>query len=301
MIPIQPTPIVEWQLPGDVRLLVKRDDLTHPHVSGNKWRKLKYNLEAARQTGFAGLLTFGGAFSNHLSATAAAGQLLGWRTIGMVRGEEHLPLNPTLSFARSCGMEFHYLDRSTYPQRCKGIGMDAWEKDYYILPEGGSNTLALKGCAELAEECQEQLGTWPDYVCVAAGTGGTAAGLITGLPDQTQLLAFPVLKGNFMRGEIQYFLAQAGHENKKNWQVISDYHFGGYAHFDEQLIDFINQTKGRYDIPLDPIYTGKLFFGVADLHEKGFFPSGSTVLVIHTGGLQGIAGFNQRFPNLIRE
>ncbi|MBK7409468.1 MAG: 1-aminocyclopropane-1-carboxylate deaminase/D-cysteine desulfhydrase [Saprospirales bacterium] len=294
-----PTPIDEWPLHSEVRILVKRDDQTHPHVSGNKWRKLKYNLEAARNAGKTGLLTFGGAFSNHLSATAAAGQLLGWKTLGFVRGERHLPLNPTLSFAHSCGMEIRYLDRTTYRARCKGKDLENWESDFWILPEGGSNTLALNGCAELATECFDQLSQWPDYVCVAAGTGATAAGLVTGLPEQTQLLAFPVLKGDFMGQEIQNFLDQAGQSGRKNWQAIPDYHFGGYAKFNSDLIDFINQTKTLYGIPLDPVYTGKLFFGVADLLKKGFFPAGSTVLVIHTGGLQGIAGFKERFANLL--
>ena len=294
------TPIQEWPLDGGVRLFVKRDDLTHPHVSGNKWRKLKYNLEAAKGAGKTALLTFGGAYSNHLAATAAAGQLMGWKTLGFVRGEPYSPLNPTLSFAAECGMELNYLERSIYRERCKGTGLEAFEKEYWILPEGGSNLLALKGCAELAEECAAQLGAWPDFICVAAGTGATAAGLICGSPDTTRVLAFPVLKGGFMQKEISNFLKMAGQEAKNNWQVAGDYHFGGYAKFNTELTGFINHTKAVHDIPLDPVYTGKLFFGVADLLKKGYFPPGSTVLLIHTGGLQGIQGFNQRFGNPIR-
>ena len=278
-----------------LRLYIKRDDLIHPHVSGNKWRKLKYNIEAARQAGKTALLTFGGAYSNHLAATAAAGQSLGWKTLGFVRGEAHEPLNPTLAFAQACGMELRYLDRSEYRLRCKGKNLKEWEEDFWILPEGGSNLLALKGCAELAQECHDDLGYWPDFVCVCAGTGATAAGLICGLPPQTRLLAFSVLKGGFLQKEIQQFLDLAGQGTRANWQVIDDYHFGGYAHFNEDLIRFINQS----DIPLDPVYTGKMFYGVDDLIKKGFFPDGTTVALIHTGGLQGIAGFNERFGNLI--
>jgi 1-aminocyclopropane-1-carboxylate deaminase/D-cysteine desulfhydrase-like pyridoxal-dependent ACC family enzyme len=301
--PAPPTRIQEWPLPAarerNIRLLVKRDDEIHPHVSGNKWRKLKYNLLAARDAGFSALLTFGGAYSNHLAATAAAGQLLGWETLGFVRGEATDPLNPTLAFARSCGMELRYLDRTAYRTYSKGMGMEQWERDYFVLPEGGSNALALKGCAELAAECAEQLDAWPDYFCVAAGTGGTAAGLISGMPTSSHLLAFPVLKGDFMETAIRQLLEDSGYADNRNWQVIADYHFGGYARFTSQLITFINQTKAQFGIPLDPVYTGKLFFGVSDLLQKGFFQEGATVLLIHTGGLQGIAGFNQRFGDCI--
>lgn len=293
------TPIQTWLPLKGIRLLVKRDDLNHPEVSGNKWRKLKYNLEEAQKAGKTGLLTFGGAYSNHLAATAAAARLLGWKSIGFVRGEPPFPLNPTLSYAQSCGMELQYLDRATYRERCKGKETEPWQADYWILPEGGSNLLALKGCAELAEECFEQLGSWPDFLCVAAGTGATAAGLICGAPEKCRVLALPVLKGDFMEKEIQHFLELAGQGHKTNWEVIPDYHFGGYARYDQNLIAFINETKSRYGIPLDPVYTGKLFFGVADLLEKGFFAEGSTVLLIHTGGLQGIEGFNLRFGNLL--
>ena len=252
-----PTRIQEWPLPAarerNIRLLVKRDDEIHPQVSGNKWRKLKYNLLAARDAGRPALLTFGGAYSNHLAATAAAGRLLGWNTLGFVRGEATEPLNPTLAFARSCGMELRYFDRAAYRAHSKGMGVEPWEQDYFVLPEGGSNALALKGCAELAAECAEQLGAWPGYFCVAAGTGGTAAGLISGLPESSQLLAFPVLKGDFMTEAIRQLLNEAGHGQRDNWQVIPDYHFGGYARFNEQLIAFINQTKAHHRIPLDPI------------------------------------------------
>lgn len=287
--------VQEWPLSDakerGIRLLVKRDDELHPEVSGNKWRKLKYNIDAARQLGYEALLTFGGAYSNHLAAVAAAGCMLGWKTLGFVRGEPAEPLNPTLSFALSCGMDIRYVDRTTYREMRKGQEIQAWAKDYYILPEGGSNDLALKGVAEIAAELDFQ----PDFCCVAAGTGATAAGLITGFSSLTQVLAFPVLKGDFMKGDIQDFLGQ----EHPNWQVMDGYHFGGYARFDQALIDFINHTKSTFGIPLDPVYTGKLFFGVADLIKKGFFPEGSTVLLIHTGGLQGIAGFNQRFSHLI--
>ncbi|MFQ5446706.1 MAG: 1-aminocyclopropane-1-carboxylate deaminase/D-cysteine desulfhydrase [Saprospiraceae bacterium] len=284
-----------------IRFLVKRDDLLHPHISGNKWRKLKYNLAEARRRRFTGLLTFGGAYSNHLAATAAAGREFGFSTAAIVRGERIEPLNPTLRFAEQCGMQFHFVSRTDYREKKavlpEMLGID--EGKYYIVPEGGTNCLALPGCREIVAEAEVQLDSLPDYFCVPCGTGGTLAGIVDGLKGRASALGVSVLKGDFHRKDIAALLATCGSSVPQNWSVRTDYHFGGYAKFTQVLISFINDFKAQHGIPPDPIYTGKLFFAVFDLAERGFFKKGSTVLAVHTGGLQGIAGFNERLGELI--
>jgi 1-aminocyclopropane-1-carboxylate deaminase/D-cysteine desulfhydrase-like pyridoxal-dependent ACC family enzyme len=291
-------------LKNKLRVFVKRDDLLHPHISGNKWRKLKYNLAEARQKGFSKLVTFGGAYSNHIVAVACAGKEYGFKTAGIIRGEIRFPLNPTLDFAKSCGMELRGVPRFVFSNHdWKEIANAAkLEVDgSYLIPMGGSNCLALKGCAEIANEVEQQLGILPDFFCVASGTGATAAGIIYGLAGQSNCIAFPILKGNFMQEEISNFLVSCGMvDSPANWQVCNDYHFGGYAKFNASLIDFINEFTREHQIPLDPVYTGKLFFGVMDLIEKKFFPENASLLILHTGGLQGIAGFNERYGELIK-
>lgn len=236
----------------------------------------------AQEKGFDKVLTFGGAFSNHIVATAAAAAALEMKSIGVIRGEEHLPLNPSLSQAASFGMEFVYVDRETYRKKAE---LD-WSDDYpdcYLIPEGGTNALAVKGCEEIVQDSSF------DVVCCACGTGGTIAGLINSLEEGQKAIGFPALKGaDFLKEEIQQYVKQA------DWDLCQDYHFGGYAKVDKSLIDFINHFKQEQGIPLDPVYTGKLFFGVFDLIAKDYFREGSCLLLIHTGGLQGIAGMNQR-------
>ena len=265
-----------------VRILVQREDLIHPSISGNKWRKLKYNLLEAKQKGYVKVLTFGGAFSNHIVATAAAATEMKMQSVGLIRGEECLPLNPTLAQAKVFGMSFRYIDRQTYREKSK---ID-WGQEFpkcYIIPEGGTNPLAIKGCEEIIRNIDF------DVVCCACGTGGTIAGIINSLKPQQKAIGFPVLKGgNFLKNEIQQYVSSS------NWELCLDYHFRGYAKVNKNLIDFMNSFKKTYDIPLDPLYTGKLFFGVFDLIKKDYFPEGTTILLIHTGGLQGVAGINQR-------
>jgi len=288
----------DWLVDKKIRLLIKRDDLLrideHSAFCGNKWRKMKYNLKEARRRGLGTLLTFGGAFSNHLAAVAEAGKVFDFQTIGIIRGEETLPLNPTLQFCQECGMQLHYLDRTSYRQKHKPDFIESLERQFgrfYLIPEGGTNELALQGCAEIVEEIENQLITLPDYIAVACGTGGTLAGIVSGLQGKSQAIGFSVLKG--------YVAQPLGCDIYQNWQIQTNYHFGGYAKFSPELIDFINHFKQSFYIPLDPIYTGKLFFGLFDLIQTDFFPPGSTVLAIHTGGLQGIAGFNARYGHVI--
>ncbi|GAA3944240.1 1-aminocyclopropane-1-carboxylate deaminase/D-cysteine desulfhydrase [Hymenobacter algoricola] len=280
-----------------VRLLLARDDLTHPELPGNKWRKLKHNLRAARAQSHSTLLTFGGAFSNHLAAVAAAGRLEGFRTIGLVRGEETRPLNPTLARAAADGMLLHYLDRETYRRKQEPellAELLARTGPAYVLPEGGTNALALPGCAELIPELTAQADF--DAVAVACGTGGTLAGLLTGLDGQKAVVGVAALKnGGFLREEVDALTQAATGRQYANWSLHPDYHFGGYARFSAELLDFIQRFAARHGVLLDPLYTGKLLFGVLDLIDKGYFRRGSTVVALHTGGLQGWAGFRQRY------
>lgn len=275
-----------FENPYDIEVVIKREDAIHQHISGNKYRKLKYNILEAQRLGYATLLTFGGAFSNHIAAVASVGQLFGFKTIGVIRGEELAEVsNPTLDFAKSCGMQCHFVSREMYQQKNDATFLEMLSQkfgDFYLLPEGGTNALAVKGCEEILTEYDAQF----DYICSAVGTGGTISGLINSSLPHQNVLGFPALKGDFLREEIAKFA------HKSHWDLVTDYHFGGYAKISPQLISFINTFKDAYGIALDPIYTGKMLFGVFDLIEKGYFPKGSKILVIHTGGLQGIAGMN---------
>jgi 1-aminocyclopropane-1-carboxylate deaminase/D-cysteine desulfhydrase-like pyridoxal-dependent ACC family enzyme len=276
-----------------VEVYVRREDLLHPQVSGNKWRKLKYNLLAAAEQGFETLLTFGGAYSNHIAAVSAAGKLFGLRTIGMVRGEEHFPLNPTLQKASENGMELHYLDRETYRLRNDPAFLNQLKEQFpntYFIPEGGTNNLALKGCAEIVSEINQPF----DIICCSAGTGGTAAGLLIGLENQKQLLVFSALKGDFLVNEINGLTQQYNGKTYPNWTLQNEYHFGGYAKVKPELLAFMQGFQSQFNIPLEPIYTGKMFFGLFELIHKNYFKPGTKILAIHTGGLQGLAGFQER-------
>jgi len=295
-------PIVEIDLASaqkaEIRLFLKREDKIHERLSGNKWRKLKYNLIEARKAGKKSLLTFGGAYSNHIAAVAEAGNIFNFKTTAIIRGEKPILLNHTLLKAQENGMEFVFVSRTIYRDKTLLLSsLDFDRSDTYVIPEGGTNALALKGCREIITDCNFEKPI--DYWCVACGTGGTAAGIISALRPKEQAIGFSVLKGNFMKQEIKDLLVNENIGEKK-WQVNNEYHFGGYAKFTPELIDFINDFKQQYKIALDPIYTSKLLFGVFDLIEKGYFPKGSNLMLVHTGGQQGISGFNERFGNLIQ-
>jgi 1-aminocyclopropane-1-carboxylate deaminase len=282
------TPIAELKtsvfVESGLRMLIKREDLNHINVSGNKWWKLKYNLEEAVRNGYTTLLTFGGAYSNHIYATAAAARELGLKSIGIVRGEETLPLNCTLSFAKECGMQLHYVSREDYRKKDEAEFIQKLNNkfgSFYLIPEGGTNTLAVKGCAEFARQLNDEVNF--DYLCLPVGTGGTIAGMIEGLDSSKQILGFPVLKGGeFLEKEIKGFTTKEG-----NWQLIHDYHFGGYAKSTTELEKFKAEFEKEFNLPLDLIYTAKMMSGVVDLVKKGFFKKKSTILILHTGGLQG--------------
>ncbi|GAA4892938.1 pyridoxal-phosphate dependent enzyme [Flaviramulus aquimarinus] len=271
-----------------VELFVKREDQLHAFVSGNKYRKLKYNLLHAEKAGFKTVLTFGGAFSNHIAAVASAGSILGFKTIGVIRGEElkdKIFDNPTLSFAKENGMQFKFVSRDVYRNKTSEAFLNHLKEefnDFYLIPEGGTNSLAITGCKEILTDQDDDF----DFVCCAVGTGGTISGLVNCSKPSQQVLGFPALKGNFLQQDISKFVTQS------NWKLITDYHFGGYAKINTELISFINQFKADYQIQLDPVYTGKMMFGIFDLIEKAYFPKDSKILAIHTGGLQGIEGMN---------
>ncbi len=279
----------------EINLFVLRLDLNHPHISGNKLFKLKYNLEEARKQGKDTLVTFGGAFSNHIAATAAAGKEAGFKTIGIIRGEEHPELNPTLKFAANCGMQLHYVSRDDY--RNKNIlsfykSLHLQISDCYLIPEGGSNELGIKGCKEILQNISVDF----DFVCCACGTGATLAGIILSLKNNQKALGFQVLKGeNYINKEVHTWLQTFKYVPKNNFKVEESYHFGGYSKVKPELTEFMKRFEKENNIPLDYIYTGKMMFGIYDLIEKGYFEKGKTIIAIHTGGLQGNAGFNKRF------
>jgi len=274
-----------------LRVFVKREDLIHDKISGNKWRKLYYNLQYAKEQGFATIVTFGGAYSNHIAATAAAGNEFAFKTIGFIRGEEHFPLNPTLQYAKECGMEFRYIDRSAYREKDTVEFHNEYLSEiqnYYLIPEGGTNELAVKGCQEILGDIVIDF----DVVCCPCGTGGTISGIINSLKNHQKAIGFPALKGaGFLKEEIGVYVKNS------HWELNLDYNFGGYAKVSSTLIEFINNFKEKHQIPLDPIYTGKMMYGLWDLIEKDYFRRGSSIVVIHSGGLQGIEGMNIRLKN----
>lgn len=269
-------------------LTIKREDLLHPLISGNKYRKLKYNLIHAKEKGYKTLLTFGGAFSNHILAVAGAGKENGFDTIGIIRGEElsdQWNQNPTLQLSDQLGMRFKFVSREAYRTKDTIDFIKNLEKEFgkfYALPEGGTNELAIKGCEEILTERDKTF----DIVSTCVGTGGTITGLINTAEPNQKVIGFSALKGDFLNTEIGNLTTKQG------WKLITDYHFGGYGKVNEKLISFINDFRTKTGIPLDPIYTGKMLFGLLDMIKNDSFAKGTKILAIHTGGLQGISGMN---------
>ena len=282
-----PSPLVELHDDcldrAGVRLLVKRDDLIHPEMPGNKWRKLAYNLVAAAGEGHETLLTFGGAYSNHIRATAAAGYYFGFRTIGVIRGEEHLPLNPSLAYVVSRGMRLTYLDRTTYRQKHGPAVIEALRREwgrFYLLPEGGSNALAVRGCAELPTEITENF----DVICCGVGTGGTLAGIAAGLKVGQRAIGFSALKGGeFLADEVRRLQEEAFDATTGNWRIECGYHFGGFAKTTPELSVFIDDFAARHGIALDRVYVAKMMLGLLTMIRDGAFSRGTTIVAVVTG------------------
>jgi 1-aminocyclopropane-1-carboxylate deaminase len=279
-----------------LKLFVKRDDLIHAEISGNKWRKLKYNLIEAKKQGVTKVITFGGAYSNHIAATAAACKAFGFQSLGIIRGEElNAQSNATLQKAHANGMALAFISRNEYKNREDEIWLNELAKKHHahIVPEGGTNNLALKGVGELIKEIDIDF----QYIACAVGTGGTLAGISKAILPSQRAIGVASLKGETYLNRCVEELTDR--QKIKNWQIVHDYHFGGYAKYDDSLINYINCFKETTAIPLDPIYTGKLMYALHALIKKDFFDPESTIIAVHTGGLQGIAGFNQQYNNPI--
>lgn len=284
---------IEFPFSSNCTVYIKREDLIHPIVSGNKFRKLKYNILQAKGENQTKLLTFGGAFSNHIAAVAYAAKKNGFQSIGIIRGDEleyKVNENPTLSFARNCGMQFEFVSREIYRKKSEPDFIENLKEkhgDFYLIPEGGTNELAIKGCQEILNDDDNAF----DYICCSVGTGGTISGIINSTSEHQKVLGFPALKSGFLKDEICKFA------KNNRWDLISDYHFEGYGKINDELVAFINTFYKQTKIPLDSIYTGKMLYGVFDLIKKGFFPVNPNILVIHTGGIQGNQGMNIKLKN----
>ena len=273
----------------DLEVFVKRDDLIHPIISGNKWRKLKYLLRKAQRENKNHLVTFGGAYSNHLLATAAAAAKFGFRSTGIVRGEA--VNNDTLFLCRLHGMNLIFTGRESYRDKPalfqKHFGNNP---DAFFIDEGGASAEGAKGCSELIDELTETY----DHIFCACGTGTTAAGVINGIQNKhlsTQFHAVPVFKnGGFIKDEIDKFLI-----TPVNYPIHTDYHFGGYGKTDDGLIEFIKQFVAATGILIEPIYTGKMFYALYHLAAANYFKPGSRILAIHSGGIWGLLGMKQKF------
>jgi 1-aminocyclopropane-1-carboxylate deaminase len=272
----------------NVGLYIKREDLLHPDVSGNKYRKLKYNIAEAQNRGHRTILTFGGAYSNHIAAVAAAGKRFNFKTIGVIRGaeiESKIGSNPSLQFAQNKGMQLHFVSRKDYAIKEDDLYIESLRRKFgkfYLLPEGGTNALAVKGCEEILQADDSKF----DYICASVGTGGTLAGLVNASKAHQTILGFSALKGTFQKEIIEKY------SSKTNFEITDDYCFGGYAKIDSQLVRFINDFKENTKISLDPVYTAKMMYGIIDLLKSGYFRENSRILAVHTGGLQGITGMN---------
>ncbi|MGW6274594.1 1-aminocyclopropane-1-carboxylate deaminase/D-cysteine desulfhydrase [Streptomyces sp. NPDC055060] len=268
-----------------ITLTLKRDDLIHPDLPGNKYRKLSLNLDAAVAAGHESLLTFGGAYSNHLRATAAAGRLLGVRTIGVVRGHElaDRPLNPSLARCAADGMRLHFVDRATYrrktdPEVLAALLSTLGAADPYVIPEGGSNSLAVRGCTALGEELRGHAHT----AAVACGTGGTLAGLAAGLAPGQRALGIPVLKGGFLDAGTRALQERAFGAPTANWHLDERFHFGGFARTTPGLTAFADDFEDRHGLPVERVYVAKLLYALTALSEEGAFPPGATVTAVIT-------------------
>lgn len=269
-----------------VELYLKRDDLLHPIISGNKWRKLKYILNHALSCETHTIISMGGAYSNHLHALAYTGKVLGIKTIGMIRGERPRNLNATLQDLLAWGMQLVFVSRSEYRELRNYKHFDELpnlKTGEYWLPEGGAMELALNGVAELVDEIDINY----DCLCVPCGTATTFAGLICVTPQNKQVLGFSALKGaGFLIDDVNNLINISSCHNNE-WFVHLDYHFGGFAKRNSELLQFIETFENKHLIPLEPIYTGKMLYGIYDLIQQGYFKAGQRIIALHTGGLQG--------------
>ncbi len=284
----------ELFLEKKLNVFIKRDDLIHPEISGNKWRKLKCNLLHAKANGFENIVTYGGAYSNHIYATAAAGKYFGFETTGIIRGDElNENSSPTLKFAAECGMKLYFVTRNEYRELRTGGDIHSFNHSLIhslTIPEGGTNEFALGGVGEMVEEIESQLGFAPDYIICPVGTGGTIAGIIAHADQKTKVLGICVLKnGHYLENEINNLLKNAGRQFHCGFTPASvehEKHHGGYAKKTPQLMTFIEAFEAKYGFRIEPVYSGKMFFAFDELIKNNYFPLNSTIVLIHTGGLR---------------
>ncbi|WP_316738133.1 1-aminocyclopropane-1-carboxylate deaminase/D-cysteine desulfhydrase [Pedobacter aquatilis] len=283
------SPVQKLKIEPFNNLFVKRDDLIDPFISGNKWRKLKYILQKAKLEYKNHLVTFGGAYSNHLLATATAAAKAGLSSTAFVRGEQ--VQNEMLLLCSLFGMNLIFVDRESY--RSKKLLLEKHfgnEENAYFIDEGGASFEATLGCAEIIDEL---LDTYTHIFC-AAGTGTTAAGLLKGIQNlklKTKLNVIPVLKGgDFIFDEIANYVSKTD-----NLVLHTDYHFGGYAKTTPELINFIKEFTAHTGLLIDPVYTAKMFYAIIDLQKKKYLKDDDKILAIHTGGLMGIFGMKDKF------
>ena len=280
----QNIPYAQFNMHG-VMLTVKRLDMVHPQISGNKFYKLKYNFIEAQQQGFTKILTFGGAYSNHIAATAFASHQFGFESVGIIRGEElaHKKLNQTLQTAQDFGMQLHFVSRNEYRLKQQIDYLAHLEQQYpqhYVIPEGGTNQLAIRGCMEILTT--DDLNNF-DLICTAVGTGGTITGLIEASTAQQKILGFSALKGTFLTDEVAQLT------QKNNWEITDEFCFGGYAKTTPELMQFIQRIEQQHDIVLEQIYTAKMLYGIEQMILQAKITPNQRVLIIHTGGLQAKA------------
>lgn len=282
-----PSPLVEIQdervESRGMRLYLKRDELIHPELPGNKWRKLKYNIAAAQEHGASTLLTFGGAYSNHIRAAAAAGHYFDFNTIGVIRGEKQSTLNDVLAYATSRGMRLSYMDRTEYREKTNPsviADLRAHFGDFYLIPEGGSNALSVKGCSELVDEIDVDF----DVVCCPCGTGGTLAGISAALHHGQRAVGFSALKGGtFLVDEVAELQRQSIGTVRNNWTIETEFHFGGFARRTPELDNFVKSFTQTHRLNLDWVYVAKMMFGVLTLVERGAFDAGVSIVAVITG------------------
>ncbi|MCW5908851.1 MAG: 1-aminocyclopropane-1-carboxylate deaminase/D-cysteine desulfhydrase [Chitinophagales bacterium] len=279
-----------------VQVYLKRDDQIHPYVQGNKWRKLKYNLLEARLQQQNTILTFGGPYSNHIYATAAAARMFHFRSIGIIRGEEPTIKSPTLKFAASQGMELYYMDRVTYRHINEPYSIESLRVqlgDFYYVPEGGTNQYAIEGASEIVSEIDFAF----DYITSPVGTSGTLAGIVAGLNGRNFAIGFSSLKGeDTLTTKVNALLLEYTGRSFTNFSINFNYHFDGYAKISSGLVEFIHQFRAKHNIMLEPVYTGKMMYGLYDLIQTDYFKRGDVIVAVHTGGLQGLCGFENHFP-----
>jgi len=295
-VPVQQV-VHETFTDAGIDVLVRRDDLIDQQLSGNKFYKLFFNLRAAREQGFTRLLSFGGAYSNHLHALAAAGNRYGFNTLGVVRGERSTQLSPTLSDAEAWGMQLVFISRTDYRDKSEPellAELQSRYGDFYLIPEGGANLAGARGMQLLGQALEQQLKGDYTAICMACGTGTSLAGLAAGIDSTKLAIGFSVLKGEGGLGESisTTYRQLCDSDVAANWRLITGFHAGGYGKkHPEYLSQYWQNLERNSGIPLDPVYTLKLFWGINSLAQQGYWPRGSRIVAIHSGGLQGRRGF----------